>query len=72
MGRRNSTTEAFVTSFLDPAVPSNDGMNGDLGVTLTAVSAGQFQYADVSGWSGHGTSDEDALDGVEGFDLHNE
>jgi len=72
VGRRNSTTEAFVTSFLDPAVPSNDGMNGDLGVTLTAMCARQFRSADVGGGSGHGTGDEDALDGVEGFDLHNE
>ena len=72
MGRRYSTTESFVTTFLDPAVPSNDVVNGDLGVTLTAVSAGQFHHAYVGGWSGHRTGDEDALDGVEGFDLHNE
>ena len=72
MGGRYSTTHTFVASLLDPAIPSNDGMNCDLGVTLSAVCAGQLRNADVGGWSGHGTGDEDALDGVEGLEFHNE
>ena len=70
VGWCSSTANAHRPALLHSPVLSNDIVDGDCGVTLAAMRSCQFLNADVGAGCGHGTGDEDALDAVEGFDLH--